>query len=93
MKYEEYDLKDIIVTVGGVEIEGILESSVLYTDIFGKQDSRPARQGWATGNYTKTCTRCKERFTGDKRSVHCADCAYSIKPSDEQLNLLGEDSE
>lgn len=39
-------------------------------------DSRPKRGFWAPGNYVNTCVRCDCTFIGDKRAVHCADCAY-----------------
>ena len=45
-------------------------------DIFGKQDNRPKKDGWAPGNYTNKCFGCDEQFTGDKRARTCADCAY-----------------
>lgn len=40
-------------------------------------DVRPAKLGWAPGGYMCFCRRCEEHFIGDKRSVNCADCAYS----------------
>jgi hypothetical protein len=40
-------------------------------------DTRPQRLGWAPGGYFCTCSKCEERFIGDKRAVMCADCAYS----------------
>jgi hypothetical protein len=41
------------------------------------EDNRPQRLGWAPGGYLCLCSRCGEHFTGDKRAVNCADCAYS----------------
>jgi len=38
---------------------------------------RPQRNCWAPGDYSCTCTSCGEEFTGDKRAVTCADCAYT----------------
>jgi len=41
-------------------------------------DPRPAKGGWAPGDYMNTCTTCGAAFTGcDKRSWTCADCAYA----------------
>jgi hypothetical protein len=42
-----------------------------------KQDSRPARGMWCPGEYMCLCWKCKEWFAGDKRSIRCADCAYT----------------
>lgn len=44
-------------------------------------DPRPARGCWAPGNYMALCTCCRQCFIGDKRAVHCADCAYSNPPA------------
>lgn len=43
-----------------------------------KQDNRPQRYGWAPGNYICRCVKCEAGFIGDKRAVHCADCAYAM---------------
>ena len=40
-------------------------------------DKRPARGWWAPGDYMNTCRKCGKGFVGDKRAVHCADCAYA----------------
>ena len=42
-----------------------------------KQDQRPQKGGWAPGLYQCQCIRCRSAFLGDKRAIHCADCAYS----------------
>jgi hypothetical protein len=42
-----------------------------------KTDDRPKRFGWAPGDYTCQCPFCKDKYMGDKRSMICADCAYS----------------
>ena len=47
-----------------------------------KEDTRPPKDGWATGLYTCNCRTCKEDYLGEKRSSMCADCAY-----DPKLNL------
>lgn len=44
-----------------------------------KIDKRPKKGGWATGNYSGKCYICDKEFTGDKRAVHCAPCAYGDK--------------
>lgn len=44
-----------------------------------KCDNRPPLGGWAPGYYGNQCCECKEWYTGDKRSVVCADCAYNGK--------------
>ncbi len=41
-----------------------------------KRDNRPAMGLYAPGNYINTCSKCNAGFVGDKRAVHCADCAY-----------------
>lgn len=49
-----------------------------------KIDERPARAGWAPGNYwVRACAKCDAAFIGDKRAFVCADCAYAEpdKPS------------
>lgn len=43
---------------------------------WGKEDKRPQKRWWAPGGYIRTCCICEERFVGDKRAGHCADCAY-----------------
>jgi hypothetical protein len=45
-----------------------------------KQDDRPPRGFWASGDYVRSCIRCKAMFIGDKRAGHCADCAYADAP-------------
>ncbi|WP_395175558.1 hypothetical protein [Roseibium alexandrii] len=40
-------------------------------------DQRPQKGMWAPGNYWCTCHKCKKQFTGDKRAITCAECAYS----------------
>lgn len=42
-----------------------------------KVDTRPARFGWAPGDYVGHCRDCGEGFIGAKRSPTCADCAYA----------------
>ena len=49
---------------------------VNFADVFGKDDERERKEGWAPGNYTGECHKCGERFIGDKRASECADCAY-----------------
>ena len=44
--------------------------------ILGKESPKPKKGGWATGKYSVICSKCKERFIGDKRARECADCAY-----------------
>lgn len=41
-----------------------------------KEDDRPRKGSWAPGGYICKCMQCKETFTGDKRAMMCADCAY-----------------
>lgn len=45
------------------------------------EDTRPQKLGWAPGGYICRCFRCECTFTGDKRAVNCADCAYSAEES------------
>ena len=45
--------------------------------VFDNKDERPARGGWASGNYYNKCLTCNEGFLGDKRAKVCASCAYS----------------
>jgi hypothetical protein len=40
-------------------------------------DPRPAHAGWAPGGYMCKCYSCDRRFTGDKRAMSCAECAYN----------------
>ena len=40
-------------------------------------DTRPKRKGWAPGDYWCSCDTCENAFTGDKRAIQCADCAYT----------------
>ncbi|WP_316200870.1 MULTISPECIES: hypothetical protein [unclassified Bradyrhizobium] len=42
-------------------------------------DKRPKLHGWAPGDYISRCFSCDEQFIGDKRAIHCADCAYGTK--------------
>lgn len=42
-------------------------------------DDRPLRNGWAPGHYHGICHTCCKEYVGDKRSITCADCAYSEK--------------
>ena len=39
-------------------------------------DQRPARNGWAPGDYHCKCSHCDKIFGGAKRCWTCADCAY-----------------
>jgi hypothetical protein len=55
-----------------------------------KEDSRPARGGWAPGNYMQGCAVCRDLFVGDKHAVECADCAY--RPIQETAILEPKDS-
>ena len=41
-----------------------------------KVSYKPAKGGWAPGNYISPCVLCKDDFASDKRSHICADCAY-----------------
>jgi hypothetical protein len=41
-----------------------------------KQDDRPAKGGWAPGDYINACG-CGCIFSGEKRAWQCADCAYA----------------
>ena len=43
-----------------------------------KSDKRPPIGGWCGGEYSVVCRKCSDHFIGDKRSYHCADCAYKI---------------
>lgn len=52
--------------------------------IIKPRDAREPRGGWAPGGYLCTCHSCKLWFTGDKRAVTCADCAYEIKTPTEE---------
>jgi len=51
-----------------------------------KTDDRPARRGWAPGEYTNLCCRCGDNFIGDKRAMTCADCAYSLPEEPPRLS-------
>jgi len=42
-----------------------------------KVDNRPKKGWWAPGDYIHRCRICNDRFIGDKRAGHCADCEYS----------------
>ena len=59
-----------------------MSNEIDFIDVFGKEDDRPKKNGWAPGGYTGKCSRCGELFIGDKRSRECADCAYE---SDKQF--------
>lgn len=39
-------------------------------------DRRPGKGAWAPGVYLNKCTSCGDGFTGDKRALSCAPCAY-----------------
>lgn len=41
-------------------------------------DTRPKRGAWAPGWYSCKCTICNDEYMGDKRSLNCAFCAYTI---------------
>lgn len=41
-----------------------------------KEDERPKRRAWAPGGYLGRCVDCGDQFSGDKRALTCADCAY-----------------
>lgn len=41
-----------------------------------KHDTRPDKGLYAAGEYLCRCRKCFDYFIGDKRSFHCADCAY-----------------
>lgn len=47
----------------------------------GKEDQRPARNGWVPGVSDNACA-CDELYVASPRSRECADCAYS-KPIDD----------
>ena len=34
--------------------------------------------GFAYGNYSILCHKCKSSFVGDKRAIHCKDCAEKL---------------
>jgi hypothetical protein len=61
-----------------------------------KLDERPQRFGWAPGGYVSRCHKCDEAFIGDKRAIHCADCAYAMPDPQPRVpcfmfgDLLGE---
>jgi len=40
-------------------------------------DKRPMLGAWAPGGYIGECQECSKEYIGDKRSLECADCAYS----------------
>lgn len=40
-------------------------------------DVRPKLGAWAPGSYICKCYNCERQFTGDKRALSCADCAYN----------------
>lgn len=46
-------------------------------DLIRDEDRRPQRRGWAPGGYICKCRACEKQFTGDKRAMMCADCAYA----------------
>ena len=43
-----------------------------------KESTRPAHGSWAPGDYMCQCVGCRSIFIGDKRALHCADCAYAL---------------
>ena len=45
-------------------------------DNMKKDDTRPRKGGWCSGEYLCTCRKCGCKYQGDKRSWNCADCAY-----------------
>jgi hypothetical protein len=57
-----------------------------------KEDNRPARGGWAPGEYLNKCrSGCDEEFIGDKRACSCADCAYGPQPVPEPKTVSKDD--
>lgn len=57
-----------------------------------KHDTRPARNGWAPGEYGGPCRQCGQKFMDSKRSRTCADCAYAEPepaPPADQSNEMG----
>lgn len=40
-------------------------------------DTRPQHGSWAPGSYICKCYSCGFYFTGDKRALSCAECAYN----------------
>ena len=40
------------------------------------RNKREPRNGWAPGDYVRSCISCEEYFIGDKRAFRCASCAY-----------------
>lgn len=48
-----------------------------------KEDQRPQRSLWAPGGYICECRLCRDYYVGDKRSLHCADCAYKPEETKE----------
>ena len=57
---------------------------------FKPLDNRPARGGYAQGEYFVKCRTCECGFTGDKRSYQCADCAYAGSNRPPSLDLPPE---
>ena len=53
-----------------------------------KEDSRPNKGLWASGDYCCKCLICGDGFIGAKRSIHCADCAYSQEGEVDVKELL-----
>jgi hypothetical protein len=58
------------------------ETKEIYID-YKTIDIRPQYELWAPGSYICKCNKCKNTFTGDKRALWCADCAYTKKHLDE----------
>lgn len=53
-------------------------------------DPRPQKGMWAPGHYIRYCSLCGKTFTGDKRAMWCADCAYDDKVSKEPVLPKGQ---
>lgn len=47
-----------------------------FFSALGNKNDRPAKGGWAPGNYSNKCGSCGIMFSGAKRASSCSDCAY-----------------
>jgi hypothetical protein len=53
-----------------------------------KSDKRPQLGLWTPGDYFNKCTKCTGLFIGDKRARMCADCAYDLKESNDEIKFV-----
>ena len=53
-------------------------------------DERPARGGWAPGDYVCRCVSCDKMFQGCKHSWMCANCAYTTPDEPKPTLSIGD---